>query len=51
MLYVNIQRRDASTSQMTLHLKRQHYFMKKYNAFKQFEYLSALKQMRLNNRK
>ena len=51
MLYVNIQRRDASTSQMTLHLKRQHYFMKKHNAFKQFEYLPALKQTRLNNRK
>ena len=45
----NIQCRDASTGQMTQHLKRHHNFLKKYNAYKEFEDLSALKQTRLNN--
>ena len=40
----NIQRRDASIGQMTQHLKRHQNFMKKYNAYKEFEDLSALKQ-------
>ena len=42
----NIQRRDASTGQMTQHLKRHHNFLKKYNAYKDFEDVSALKQTR-----
>ena len=47
----NIQRRDFSTGQMTQHLQRHHNFLKKYNAYKEFEELSALKQERMQNRK
>ena len=47
----NIPRKDGSTGGITVHLKRHHNFMSKYNAWKIFEELSSLKEERLKNRK
>ena len=50
---IKIHRKDFSTGQMTQHLQRHHHFLTKYNAWKIYEELSALKQQRMsiNNRK
>ena len=41
----------GSTSNLISHLKRNHGFLKKYNAFKEYEELSELKQERLKKGK
>ena len=47
----NIPRKDSSTGGMTVHLKRHHNFMAKYNAWKIYEELSSLKEERMKSRK
>ena len=47
----NVPRKDGSTGGMSVHLKRHHNFMSKYNAWKVFEELSSLKDERLKSRK
>ena len=44
----NVVMGNASTTNLITHLKRHHGFLKTYNAFKEYENLSQLKQERLN---
>ena len=47
----DVSRKDGSTGGMSVHLKRHHNFMSKYNAWKLYDELSSLKEERMKNRK
>ena len=51
MCKANVSRKDGSTGGLVYHLKRHHNFVSKYNAFKDFQELSEIKDKRMQARK
>ena len=51
MCKTNVSRKDGSTGGLVYHLKRHHNFVSKYNAFKDFQELSEIKDKRMQARK
>ena len=51
MCKANVSRKDGSTGGLVYHLRRHHNFVSKYNAFKDFQELSEIKDKRMQARK